>query len=95
MSDEDEQKYANLQPHLAKVTLAKAALAGVTYRAFKSRWPHASPVTRYYAVLPDGTGSQQPFNDELEAAIWALTVLDPQTPARPIEGFMLKPENEQ
>lgn len=102
----EERKYADLQFHLIKVTLAKAALAGVTYEPFDmyvsgrffggnagQRPPRTN--TEYIAVLPDGSRSPRGFEDELAAAIWALTVLDPQTPVNPIEGFMLKPENEQ
>lgn len=102
---DDEHKYADLQFHLTKVTLAKAALAGVTYMPLYThvmgrhgpqlRGPDDKMTTKYIGVLPDGTKSIIAFDDELEAAIWALTVLDPQTPARPIEGFVLKLENEQ
>lgn len=105
MYDGGKHEWADLQFHQTKVTLAKAALAGVTYDpiydiiygrhgpAVKS--PDDRVTTKYFAVLPDGTRSEYAFEDELAAAIWALTLLDPQTPARPIEGFLLKPENEQ
>lgn len=102
---DDEHKYADLQFHLTKVTLAKAALAGVTYMPLfthvmgrhgpQVRGPEGRLTTKYLAVLPDGRESTMAFDDELEAAIWALTILDPQVPVRPIEGFVLKPENEQ
>lgn len=102
---DDERKYADLQFHLAKVTLAKAALAGVTYEPThvvvhgrygpQVRGPDDKMATKYQAVLHDGRRSSCLFDDELEAAIWALTLLDPQPPARPIAAFLLKPENEQ
>lgn len=104
--DEHEAKYANLQFHLKKVTLAKAALAGVTYKPVAEyvpgRFDHKGPreyrmayTTAYIAVLPDGAHSTRSFADELEAAIWALAILDPPAHAKPIEGFVLNPENEQ
>jgi len=107
--DEQEAKHAALQFHLTKVTLAKAALAGVTYLPTyhhvigrygpELRGHHDKMTTEYIVVLPDGTQSNMSFADELEGAIWALGQLDPQPPAQPpaqpIEGFVLKPENEQ
>jgi hypothetical protein len=99
--DDPETKWAALQFHLSKVTLAKAALAGVTYEPIDDwvpgRMAAVRRVTKYIAVLPDGRRSHEAFNDELEAAIWALTILDPYTPVQKlvIPGFELKPENEQ
>ena len=59
------------------------------------RGPDGMMAPYYVAVLPDGRKSPTAFNDELEAAIWALGVLDPPSPPKPIEGFALLPENEQ